>query len=130
MANQDHHEDPKAVQAQKKPGALDVSKAVPVPQAPQLVPGGRRKTAIRYFGDYVLLGEIGRGGMGVIYRAFHRSVIGRTSPATAFQDLLDIAYFELTLGWLLAYLYHQADEPLPAFIEQASSRRCYYHVFC
>src|SRR6266404_709876 len=59
---------------------------------------------------------------------FHRSIIGRTSPATAFQDRLDVAYFELNIGWKIAYLYYQADEPLPAFIEQTSIRRCYYHI--
>src|SRR6266446_2160613 len=57
---------------------------------------------------------------------FNQSIIG--NPVNSFEDRLDLAYFELNIGWKIAYLYYQADEPLPAFIEQASIRRCYYHV--
>jgi len=57
----------------------------------------------------------------------NRGILGN-EQAQSVRDRLAIAYFELNIGWKIAYLYHKTGTPLPAWIENASIRRCYYHV--
>ena len=51
-------------------GGPDLTVRVEVPAQGSLPSG----TRVEYFGDYVLLSEIARGGMGVVYRARQQSL--------------------------------------------------------
>ena len=52
----------------------------------ELASGGRLSEASRSIGSYLLMDEIGRGGMGVIYRAVHRQTGATVALKTVLQE--------------------------------------------
>jgi tetratricopeptide (TPR) repeat protein len=83
-------------------GTIDVTTAPTDTRATALYPGASpglaRGATVRYFGDYELQAELGRGGMGVVYRArqlsLNRPVALKMIKAGVLADEADLRRFQ------------------------------------